>query len=129
MAMGPALAIGPPLGGWITDTFSWRWVFFINVPIGILSLILSSRLVHDPVEFTEERKQARRSGRLRIDYIGIVLIAVGFACLEVVLDRGERDDWLESPFIATFLASHGVAIALAIWGEWPHDRPVAEFTL
>src|SRR5208282_2233513 len=63
MAMVTAPAIGPPLGGWITDNFSWRWVFFINVPIGLLSLILSSRLVHDPVEFTEERKQARRLAR------------------------------------------------------------------
>ena len=129
MAMVTAPAIGPPLGGWITDSFSWRWVFFINVPIGLLSLILSSRMVHDPVEFTEERKQARRSGRLRIDYIGIVLIAVGFACLEVVLDRGERDDWLESHFIATFLAIAVVAIAIAIWWEWRHDDPVVELTL
>src|SRR6202166_1468683 len=101
MAIVTAPAIGPPLGGWITDNFSWRWVFFINVPIGLLSLILSSRMVHDPVEFTEERMQARRSGRLKIDYVGIVLIAIGFAFLEVVLDRGERDDWLESHFIAT----------------------------
>jgi MFS transporter, DHA2 family, multidrug resistance protein len=129
MAIVTAPAIGPPLGGWITDNFSWRWVFFINVPIGILSLLLSSRLVHDPVEFTEERKQARRSGRLRIDYVGIVLIAVGFACLEVVLDRGERDDWLESHFIATFLAIAVVAIAIAIWWEWRHDDPVVELTL
>jgi DHA2 family multidrug resistance protein len=129
MAMVTAPAIGPPLGGWITDNFSWRWVFFINIPIGILSLILSSRLVHDPVEYTEERMQARRSGRLRIDYIGIVLIAVGFACLEVVLDRGERDDWLESHFIATFLAIAVVAIAIAIWWEWHHDDPVVELTL
>jgi MFS transporter, DHA2 family, multidrug resistance protein len=129
MAMVTAPAIGPPLGGWITDNFSWRWVFFINVPIGILSLLLSSRLVHDPVEFTEERKLARRSGRLRIDYVGITLIAVGFACLEVVLDRGERDDWLESHFIATFLAIAVVAIAIAIWWEWRHDDPVVELTL
>jgi DHA2 family multidrug resistance protein len=129
MAMVTAPAIGPPLGGWITDNFSWRWFFFINVPIGILSLLLSSRLVHDPVEFTEERKQARRSGRLRIDYVGITLIAVGFACLEVVLDRGERDDWLESHFIATFLAIAVVAIAIAIWWEWRHDDPVVELTL
>ncbi len=129
MAMVTAPAIGPPLGGWITDSFSWRWVFFINVPIGILSLILSSRMVHDPVEFTEERMQARRSGRLQIDYVGIVLIAVGFACLEVVLDRGERDDWLESHFIATFLAIAVVAIAIAIWWEWRHDDPVVELTL
>src|SRR5271169_4596826 len=78
MAIVTAPAIGPPLGGWITDNFSWRWVFFINVPIGLLSLLLSSRMVHDPVEFTEERKQARRSGRLRIDYVGITFIAIGF---------------------------------------------------
>jgi DHA2 family multidrug resistance protein len=129
MAMVTAPAICPPLGGWITDSFSWRWVFFINVPIGILSLLLSSRLVHDPVEFTEERKQARSSGRLRIDYVGIVLIAVGFSCLEVVLDRGERDDWLESHFIASFLAIAVVAIAILIWWEWRHDDPVVELTL
>jgi DHA2 family multidrug resistance protein len=129
MAMVVAPAVGPPLGGWITDNFSWRWVFFINVPIGLLSLILSSRLVHDPVEFTEERKKARRSGGLRIDYVGIVLIAVGFACLEVVLDRGERDDWLQSHFIATFLAIAVVTIAIAIWWEWRHDDPVVELTL
>jgi DHA2 family multidrug resistance protein len=129
MAIVTAPAIGPPLGGWITDSFSWRWVFFINVPIGLLSLLLSSRLVHDPVEFTEESKQARRSGRLRIDYVGIALIAIGFACLEVVLDRSERDDWLESHFIATFLAIAVVAIAIAIWWEWHHDDPVVELTL
>ena len=81
------------------------------------------------MEFTEERKQARRSGHLRIDYVGITLIAVGFACLEVVLDRGERDDWLESHFIATFLAIAVVAIAIAIWWEWRHDDPVVELTL
>src|SRR6202158_4024963 len=103
MAIVTAPAIGPPLGGWITDSFSWRWVFFINVPIGLLSLVLSNRLVRDPAHYTEERKQARSGGHLRIDYFGIVLIAVGFACLEVVLDRGERDDWLERHFIATFL--------------------------
>jgi DHA2 family multidrug resistance protein len=129
MAIVTAPAIGPPLGGWITDSFSWRWVFFINVPIGLLSLLLSSRLVHDPVEFIEERKQARRGGRLRIDYIEISLIAIGFACLEVVLDRGEREDWLESHFIAAFLAIAAVAIAIAIWWEWHHDDPVVELTL
>lgn len=129
MAIVTAPAIGPPLGGWITDSFSWRWVFFINVPIGLLSLLLSSRMVHDPEEFTKERKEARREGRLRIDYTGISLIAIGFACLEVVLDRGERDDWLESHFIASFLAIAVVAIAIAIWWEWRHDDPVVELAL
>ena len=129
MAIVTAPAVGPPLGGWITDNFSWRWVFFINVPVGLLSLLLSSRLVHDPIEFTEERKKAWRGGQLRIDRIGILLIAIGFACLEVVLDRGERDDWLGSRFITTFLIVALVAIALAIWWEWRQQDPVAELTL
>src|ERR1700732_1842400 len=114
MAIVTAPAIGPPLGGWITDSFSWRWVFFINVPIGLLSLLLLIRLVHDPVEFTEERKAVKRGGKFRIDYGGISLIAIGFACLEVVLDRGERDDWLGSHFITTFLVFAVVAIYLPI---------------
>jgi MFS transporter, DHA2 family, multidrug resistance protein len=129
MAIVTAPAVGPPLGGWITDSFSWRWVFFINVPIGLLSLMLSSRLVHDPEEFTEERRQAWKGGQLRIDRIGIVLIAIGFACLEVVLDRGERDDWLGSHFITTFLIIAIVAIATAIWWEWHQHDPVVELTL
>ena len=129
MAIVTAPAVGPPLGGWITDNFSWRWVFFINVPVGLLSLLLSSRLVHDPIEFTEERKKAWRGGQLRIDRIGILLIAIGFACLEVVLDRGERDDWLGSRFITTFLIVALVAIALTIWWEWRQQDPVAELTL
>src|SRR6202023_185546 len=66
MAIVTAPAIGPPLGGWITDSFSWRWGFFINIPIGLLSLILSSRLVHDPVEFTAERLEDRRGGHPHI---------------------------------------------------------------
>jgi MFS transporter, DHA2 family, multidrug resistance protein len=129
MAIVTAPAIGPPLGGWITDSFSWRWVFFINVPIGLVSLLLSSRLVRDPVQFTEERKRARSGGHLSIDYVGITLIAVGFACLQVVLDRGERDDWLGSHFITTFLTIAVVAIPLAIWWEWHQEDPVVELTL
>jgi DHA2 family multidrug resistance protein len=129
MAIVTAPAIGPPLGGWITDSFSWRWVFFINIPIGLLSLTLSSRLVHDPPEFTEERREAWRGGQLHIDRIGIVLIAIGFACLEVVLDRGERDDWLGSHFITSFLIIAVVAIAIAIWWEWHHHDPVVELIL
>src|SRR6202790_130528 len=129
MAIVTAPAIGPPLGGWITDSFSWRWVFFINIPIGLVSLILSSRLGHDPPEFTQERKEARRGGGLRIDYLGISLIAIGFACLEVVLDRGERDDWLGSHFITSFLAIAVIAIASAIWWEWHHRNPVVELSL
>src|SRR5690349_21749143 len=93
MAIVMAPAIGPPLGGWITDSFSWRWIFFINIPVGILSLNLTSRLVSDPPEFNREVEAARAAGKLKLDYAGILLVAIGFACLEVVLDRGERLDW------------------------------------
>src|SRR5216684_5518907 len=96
MAIVTAPAIGPPLGGWITDHWTWRWVFFINIPIGIVSLILTSRFVHDPPAFEAERKTARAAGKLQIDKVGIFLVALGFACLEVVLDRGQTEDWLES---------------------------------
>jgi DHA2 family multidrug resistance protein len=129
MAIVTAPAVGPILGGWITDSFSWRWIFFINLPLGMLSLILTQRLVSDPPAFQEEVAKARLAGKRRIDYAGIVLVAVGFACLEVVLDRGQREDWLESPFITTFLVvALGSLAAACIW-EWRHDDPVVEIKL
>ena len=129
MAIVTAPVIGPPLGGWITDSWSWRWIFFINIPIGILSLVLTSRVVSDPPEFTREVEAARRGGRLRIDGLGIFLVALGFASLEVVLDRGQTLDWLESRFIVVFLSVALLAlIAAAIW-EWRHPDPVVEIRL
>src|SRR5260370_19397168 len=88
MAIVTAPAIGPPLGGWITYSWSWRWVFFINIPIGILSLILTKRFVSDPPEFTRHFEASRHAGKLKIDGLGIILVALRFACLEVVVDRG-----------------------------------------
>jgi MFS transporter, DHA2 family, multidrug resistance protein len=129
MAIVTAPAIGPPLGGWITDHFSWRWVFFINIPIGLVSLFLTRRLVSDPPQFTEEVKAARSGGKLKIDYLGISLIAVGFGALEIVLDKGQREDWLESHFIVTFLCIAVTALIAAAIYEWRHHDPVVEITL
>jgi MFS transporter, DHA2 family, multidrug resistance protein len=129
MAIVTAPAIGPPLGGWITDHWTWRWVFFINIPIGIVSLLLTSRLLSDPPEFTREVEAARKEGRLKIDGWGIFSVAMAFACLEVVLDRGQTEDWFESNFIIFFFTVSMIALAFAVVWEWRHPDPVVEIRL
>ena len=90
MAIITAPALGPTLGGWITDNSSWRWIFFINLPVGVFSLFLTSRLVTDPPAFTDERRRLKASGKGKVDYVGILLFATGFGCLEVALDKGRK---------------------------------------
>jgi MFS transporter, DHA2 family, multidrug resistance protein len=127
IAIVTAPVIGPTLGGWITDSYSWRWVFFINIPMGLLSLLLSGALISDPPRFTRERRANK--GKLRVDYIGILLVAVGFGCLEVVLDKGEREDWLQSSFIVAFLATAVVALVVGVIWELTRKDPVIDLTL
>ncbi len=129
VAIVTAPAIGPVLGGWITDNYNWRWVFLINIPIGALSLYLTSKFVHDPPAFVEERKAAKKAGKLKIDSMGILLVGVGSATLELVLDRGQIDDWLGSPIIAWMLATSIVAWGLAVWWELKHPDPIIELRL
>src|SRR5271169_3778455 len=94
IAVVTAPALGPTLGGWITDNYTWRWIFFINIPVGILSLMLTSRLITDPPDL-----KRRKLSETKIDYIGLGLIALGLGTLQVVLDKGQRDDWFDSHFI------------------------------
>jgi DHA2 family multidrug resistance protein len=130
VAIVTAPAIGPVLGGWITDNFNWRWVFLINIPIGILSLLLTSRFVHDPETYAAERATVRSSdGRLKVDGIGILLIGVGSAALEILLDRGQIDDWFGSSFICWALAIAVVCLTSAVFWELRHPDPVIDFRM
>jgi MFS transporter, DHA2 family, multidrug resistance protein len=130
VAIVTAPAIGPVLGGWITDNYNWRWVFLINIPIGILSLFLTGRFVHDPAAFEQERKTVRKAdGKLRVDGVGIALIALGSGALEVLLDRGQIDDWFGSGFICwMFILGVGCLTAAVFW-ELNHSDPVVDFRM
>jgi len=124
-----APAVGPVLGGWITDNYSWRWIFFINVPIGILSLLLTSRLIQDPPAFDAERAAVRHGGKLSVDGMGIALIALASATLEIALDRGQIEDWFGSRFICWMLALALLGwIATVIW-EMRAQEPIVDFRL
>lgn len=129
VAIVTAPAIGPVLGGWITDNYNWRWVFLINIPIGLLSLYLTNRYVSDPPTFKEEQESARKGGRLKIDGVGIGLIALGSAALEILLDRGQIDDWFGSTFICWLFAIAIVCFGVAIYWELKVDDPILELRL
>ncbi|RRA49321.1 DHA2 family efflux MFS transporter permease subunit [Acidipila sp. EB88] len=129
IAIVTAPAIGPVLGGWITDNYNWRWIFFINIPVGLVSLFLTNRFVHDPPSFAAERSTARKEGKLQIDGVGIALIALGSAALEILLDRGQIDDWFGSAFILWMFVIGVSCITAAIFWELHHPDPVIDFRM
>jgi MFS transporter, DHA2 family, multidrug resistance protein len=124
IAVVTAPAIGPTLGGWITDNFTWRWIFFINIPVGIISILLTSRLIQDP-PYLRRRKLSETT----IDYIGLGFVALGLGTLQVVLDKGQRDDWFESHFIATLSVIAAVSLIFVIFWEWHHKDPIIDLHL
>jgi DHA2 family multidrug resistance protein len=126
MAVVLAPAIGPTLGGYLTDNYSWHWIFFINVPVGILSLFLTSRMVEDPPWINDAMERAKHSP---VDYMGLGLIAVGLGALQVVLDKGQRDDWLGSHFIQIVSAITVVALVTFIIWEWREQHPILNLRL
>jgi len=125
MAIVVAPAIGPTLGGWITDSYSWHWIFFINVPIGIISLILTKRVVHDPPHVLEARKKRGE----KTDYFGITTIVIGVGLLQYVLDKGQELDWLDSTLIRVLGGIAIAALIAMIWREWTHSSPVIQLQL
>ncbi|MGE5323584.1 MAG: DHA2 family efflux MFS transporter permease subunit, partial [Actinomycetota bacterium] len=116
-----APTIGPTLGGWITFSYSWRWIFYINVPVGILTWLLVRRFVEDPPYL----KRLKAAG-VRLDYIGIALLVIGIGALQILLDKGQEDDWFGSNFITTLVIIAGVClISLVVW-EWFQKAPVID---
>jgi DHA2 family multidrug resistance protein len=119
-----APTIGPTLGGWITFNYSWRWIFFINLPVGILALFLVYRMVEDPPQLSR-----LKGAGVKLDYIGISLLALGIGALQILLDKGQEEDWFGSQFITTLAVVSVVClVGLVIW-EWYQKDPVIDVRL
>jgi DHA2 family multidrug resistance protein len=119
-----APAIGPTLGGWLTDNYSWRWIFYINVTVGILAVILVFQLVKDPPYLGRDKGR-----KMNFDFVGFGILAIAVGALQVALDKGQEDDWFGSPFITSLLIIAAVGlISLVIW-EWFQKEPIVDVHL
>jgi len=119
-----APAIGPTLGGWITDNYSWRWIFYINLPVGIMTLFLVLRVVEDPPYLKRDK-----SAGVRVDYLGIGLLALGVGALQILLDKGQEDDWFGSHFIVALASIASIClVSLVVW-ELHSKTPVMDVRL
>ncbi len=123
-----APTIGPTLGGWLTDNLAWYWIFLINGPIGVISLLLVHWLVVEPAVLERERQQ-RLAGGLKVDWVGFVLVALFLGCLEIVLDKGQEDDWFGSNFITFFAAVSAIAFMLFVPWELSREEPIVDIRL
>ncbi len=108
--------IGPLLGGWITDNWSWHWIFYINVPIGIISILMTMFFITDPPYM--------KRMKMKIDYWGLALLVIGLGCLQIVLDKGERENWFDSDFIVTLSAISAVSLILFLIVEMFAEHPI-----
>jgi DHA2 family multidrug resistance protein len=123
-----APTVGPTLGGWITDNYSWHWIFFINIPVGIVSLSLVQWLVVEPEAIERERRERLARG-VSVDWVGFLLAALALGGLEIVLDKGQREDWFQSSFIIFFAAVATLAAALLIPWELSRREPIIDVRL
>ena len=123
-----APVLGPTIGGWVTDNYSWHWIFLVNVPVGLVSLFLVNLMVTEPKVLIDERKARAKRG-FRVDFLGFLFVVGSLGCLEVVLDRGQREDWFSSAYILTF----GIISALSFIGlvvrELTTDEPIVRLQL
>ena len=119
-----APALGPTLGGWITDNYTWRWIFFINIPVGMLAFALIYQLVEDP-PFLRRFKP----GEVHLDTLGLSMLVLGVGALQIFLDKGQEDDWLASRFIVTLIVVAVVCLSTLVWWEWRHKAPIVDVHL
>ena len=120
-AMGVVVApiLGPTLGGWITDSYSWRWIFYINLPVGLLAIFMAEWVVEDP-------PYIKRSAGATIDYIGFALLAVWLATLQVILDKGQEADWFAAVWVRWFFGISVVSLIGFIWWEFRVEHPLVD---
>ena len=114
-----APVLGPTLGGWLTDTFSWRYAFYINIPVGVLAVIMISRFVHDPPYIKNAKVGA-------FDNIGFGLLVVWTGCLQIVLDKGQEDDWFGAIWVRWAVAALVIALVMWIWHSWTHPKGLVD---
>ncbi|NVN92249.1 MAG: DHA2 family efflux MFS transporter permease subunit [Desulfuromonadales bacterium] len=114
--------VGPTLGGWITDNFTWRWIFYINIPVGIIAVIMAKFIIFDPSYLKNREKTT-------IDYWGLTLLTLGIGSLQVVLDKGQQDDWFNSTFIVTFSIIAVVSLLTFAYVELKHPHPIVNLRL
>ncbi len=116
--------LGPTLGGWITYNWNWRWNFYINLPIGIFAAIMVTIFVHDPDHIRKSQARARK-----IDYMGIIYLALGLGLLQIVLDRGQRADWFNSAWVGAFTAVAVIALILLVYRELHFAEPILDLRI
>lgn len=116
--------VGPALGGWITDNLNWRWIFYINLPIGLIATIMCAFFIFDPPYLR------RTAGSIiKIDYWGLFLLTISMGALQVVLDKGQQEDWFNSSFIITCSIVTVISLCALIWVELTHDHPIVNLRL
>jgi DHA2 family multidrug resistance protein len=117
-----APTVGPTLGGWLTDSYNWRWIFLINVPVGVVLILLVQSMVQDP-------PAANLNGRRSVDWLGFGFVALSLGCLQVVLDRGQDADWFGSTLITALTVTSASAFVLLAWRELRHRHPMVDLRL